>query len=797
MPNDVLIDFYLASVKVQLYEYRFFNSKVSGDQYAELLHEIEVVRRQLGDALCKLLTSALPSLLRDPRDFRAKYTEEVDLRNLERCLVAAANRVISYSSTNSPRDFDLRSAQPAASEFLDILSQVQCLVSNVIELGLAAVDKDNLPRMDNTTSSHQISLTECSPDATGHHHVSPASSRIAESLVSSFVTSSLLQESEAASCKPGTSSTDTSRPDAPHLASTSLSIRDDSRGLCTLAVVEIKAGPDVYRQSLRLPPSSSLYLPEELCARFVDLDKAAANFELEFVRCLSRRLRTRQEAMDLQFVTVLFSETLMWGLAVRLFSMQQLADRDPSVFLSLPRLAVLVGTRILPDSPIGANRLAAGLRLPFMFAGSRTDLAYLARQLYALRLDQLCRLARWLGPRGLPNLIAAEQRKQQSSPIRNASQTLLCGHKTSASNSPPLHTAPDSSHRAPSHPMFSSNWSGNYTPQTVRTWRTNLSGLHQLYKRLSAVADEFSTKFPTELRYILQICFELHDTSNSDAAMAQLEGASAPDHLSSDNSESTGTELDGEVALCEHSTNKHLTSLAQLFDWCNVVGKRHSKEGSMYDILKFCCSHFEPKSELPENVTAAGKPPCVLLDPTMENMALEFGLDVAAVLAPLTKPIAFGEDETCLYDYLNQTRASTGAENSNQRLGKLNFGVSVEGVQNRGDQLLHYLPAWQPDRLPDGLNEVNSVGYDTDSDPDPAVDDDDNEVDQTNVFVVGRQCATCLQPFTLFRRRHHCRRCGHIFCAYCCNSWQTVEGLATSKPVRVCSECFQFLTANS
>lgn len=50
----------------------------------------------------------------------------------------------------------------------------------------------------------------------------------------------------------------------------------------------------------------------------------------------------------------------MWGLAVRLFSMRQLADRDPTVLLSLPRLAVLVGTRILPDSPIGAHRLAAG-----------------------------------------------------------------------------------------------------------------------------------------------------------------------------------------------------------------------------------------------------------------------------------------------------------------------------------------------------------------------------------------------------------------------------------------------------
>lgn len=31
------------------------------------------------------------------------------------------------------------------------------------------------------------------------------------------------------------------------------------------------------------------------------------------------------------------------------------------------------------------------------------------------------------------------------------------------------------------------------------------------------------------------------------------------------------------------------------------------------------------------------------------------------------------------------------------------------------------------------------------------------------------ECYQCAKPFSLFVRRHHCRLCGHIFCANCVN----------------------------
>ncbi|CAL4147884.1 unnamed protein product, partial [Meganyctiphanes norvegica] len=34
---------------------------------------------------------------------------------------------------------------------------------------------------------------------------------------------------------------------------------------------------------------------------------------------------------------------------------------------------------------------------------------------------------------------------------------------------------------------------------------------------------------------------------------------------------------------------------------------------------------------------------------------------------------------------------------------------------------------------------------------------------------VSRECYECEEKFTTFRRRHHCRVCGQIFCSRCCN----------------------------
>ena len=37
--------------------------------------------------------------------------------------------------------------------------------------------------------------------------------------------------------------------------------------------------------------------------------------------------------------------------------------------------------------------------------------------------------------------------------------------------------------------------------------------------------------------------------------------------------------------------------------------------------------------------------------------------------------------------------------------------------------------------------------------------------------AVATKCYDCEAKFTTFRRRHHCRVCGQIFCSKCCSSY--------------------------
>jgi len=58
------------------------------------------------------------------------------------------------------------------------------------------------------------------------------------------------------------------------------------------------------------------------------------------------------------------------------------------------------------------------------------------------------------------------------------------------------------------------------------------------------------------------------------------------------------------------------------------------------------------------------------------------------------------------------------------------------------------------------------------------------------------KCGYCNKVFSMLNRKHHCRNCGHIFCADCTSHRVKVPGQKDKDSVRVCSPCHQEI-ANS
>uniref|UniRef100_A0A4W5RSL1 Lateral signaling target protein 2 homolog n=1 Tax=Hucho hucho TaxID=62062 RepID=A0A4W5RSL1_9TELE len=53
-------------------------------------------------------------------------------------------------------------------------------------------------------------------------------------------------------------------------------------------------------------------------------------------------------------------------------------------------------------------------------------------------------------------------------------------------------------------------------------------------------------------------------------------------------------------------------------------------------------------------------------------------------------------------------------------------------------------------------------------------------------------CITCRAPFTVIRRKHHCRSCGKIFCSRCSSHSAPLPRYGQVKAVRVCTHCYMF-----
>lgn len=62
--------------------------------------------------------------------------------------------------------------------------------------------------------------------------------------------------------------------------------------------------------------------------------------------------------------------------------------------------------------------------------------------------------------------------------------------------------------------------------------------------------------------------------------------------------------------------------------------------------------------------------------------------------------------------------------------------------------------------------------------------------DSAPEWADGDNCFRCREAFSMFKRKHHCRNCGQIFCDRCSGRQMLLPNFGIEKKVRVCESCF-------
>lgn len=60
-------------------------------------------------------------------------------------------------------------------------------------------------------------------------------------------------------------------------------------------------------------------------------------------------------------------------------------------------------------------------------------------------------------------------------------------------------------------------------------------------------------------------------------------------------------------------------------------------------------------------------------------------------------------------------------------------------------------------------------------------------------WAEGDKCYACRTKFTLTTRKHHCRRCGQLFCQRCSSKKSAIPKFGIEKDVRVCDNCYNIV----
>lgn len=344
------------------------------------------------------------------------------------------------------------------------------------------------------------------------------------------------------------------------------------------------------------------------------------------------------------------------------------------------------------------------------------------------------------------------------------------------------------------------------------------------------IADKFQTNYASELRNILRTVFLLQDIEESNELLknqADLSFAQSVNvqlaHYSSDNADLDIVEegIDANDFLLEQNNSVNLTpSTSQASpqaepqnttncENCDTIEGANcvTNSSSTANFHAYRSNSFEDALNLKQTETFRGQRSSTLVsssypsikDSTCSSSAAEaVATSGASKVCSRSLPSLVERNAAAASVQPNQasSQLSAGSTSSTTSLSsghspqQSQFTVSTATtVDERYDLPTFFLP--HTDSFNSSSYFAHSMMPISENVPEPSSSATRNLLLPPTWIPdeLVNTCSMCAQVFNLIRRRHHCRRCGNIFCHQCSNNFISLKCFGYAKPVRVCNRC--------
>ncbi|CAG0883015.1 unnamed protein product [Cyprideis torosa] len=298
-----------------------------------------------------------------------------------------------------------------------------------------------------------------------------------------------------------------------------------------------------------------------------------------------------------------------------------------------------------------------------------------------------------------------------------------------------------------------------YTPEDCRLIRSRFKDsqdlIHRLFVCVSGVADQLQTNFAGDLRNILRCVFVIN--SSPPAPEPKVEEAAIPERK----------KLDGGLAGAAPSSSSSISS---------------AEEASL---------------DSPPRPSASAPSASLLLPPSIPASAYAGNAILPGTSWGIPEVTAWGvSSERSITPEIAERPPPSTPPGPSRPPSSFPHSPSDAGIASTSQTLRQNLTV--------GLAEAPHESPEPDPGSPPIVGPMASLIDRGGPRTEIRQppswvpdeaaplCMGCEAPFTVIRRRHHCRNCGKVFCGRCTPNSVPLPRYGLVKPVRVCNRCFLY-----